>query len=93
MFTGLYVKLKNIRKPQIISLIKKFTAWKFFPVFLSTFLVFSIITIQFAESRQYIKKIPMEGIDNIFELEVNRYEKQLEVKQGETLSSILEQQV
>ena len=90
MFTGLYVKLKNIRKPQIISLIKKFTAWKFFPVFLSTFLVFSIITIQFAESRQYIKKIPMEGIDNIFELEVNRYEKQLEVKQGETLSSILE---
>lgn len=90
MFTRLSEKLKYFHKPLFITLLKEITAWKFFPVFVSTFLVFSIVTIQYAESRQYTKKNSISDIDNVFELEVNRYEKELTVKRGETLSSILE---
>ncbi len=90
MITELPAKLKKISNTDFIYILKKITAWKFFPVFLSTFLVFSIITIQYAESRQQIKKAAPEDVDNVFELEVNRYEKEITVKRGETLLSILE---
>ncbi len=90
MFTRLSEKLKNIQISLFINAIKEFTRWKFFPVFVSTFIVFSIVTIQYAESRQYIKKDQLQNSDNVFELEVNRYEKEFIVKEGETLGSLLE---
>ncbi len=90
MITRLSVELKKLKKNRYILLLKKITAWKFFPVFLSTFLVFSIITIQYAESRQSVKKRGPEDFENIFKVEVDRYEKEITVKSGETLLSILE---
>ena len=90
MITGLSVKIKNIKKTEFFSIIRKIVSWKFFPVFVSTFIVFSIITIQFAESRQYSKKETDQNVDNVFKLEVNRYEKDFTVSRGETLLSILE---
>ena len=88
MITGLSVK--NLKKIKFFDLVRKITAWKFFPVFLSTFIVFLIITTQYAESRQYVKKRPASDINNVFQLEENRYEKEIIVKKGETLLSILE---
>ena len=82
MFTRLSEKLKNIQISLFINAIKEFTRWKFFPVFVSTFIVFSIVTIQYAESRQYIKKDQLQNSDNVFELEVNRYEKGIHCKRG-----------
>ena len=89
MITRLSEKINSIKKTELFERIRKITAWKFFPVFLSTFIVFLIITTQFAESRQYIKKGPAEEIDNVFKLEADRYEKEFTVKSGETLLSIL----
>ena len=90
MITRLSATINNLKQSQFFMHLRKITAWKFFPVFLSTFIVFLIITTQFAESRQYIKKGPAEEVDNVFKLEENRYEKEFTVKSGETLLSILE---
>ncbi|MDX9801132.1 MAG: peptidoglycan DD-metalloendopeptidase family protein [Spirochaetia bacterium] len=63
--------------------------WKLYTLIFSiTIFIFSIMTTQVVESRQNSKNSKADTVNHFF-TEVNRYEKDVVIKSGETLASIL----
>ncbi|MCL2480395.1 MAG: M23 family metallopeptidase [Spirochaetaceae bacterium] len=85
VFKPSYQKLKNI----FSKITKSKGKWKIYTVlFVFTFFIFLIITIQYAESRQNSVYGKNSAYD-IYLPEYNRYEKEIVIKSGETIASIL----
>ena len=83
-------KIKNI--PSIFIKIYKCTdKWKIYSaLFIFAFFIFLIITTQYAESRQHSGNGKNNRSSDIYLPEYNRYEKEISIKQGETIATILE---
>ncbi len=79
-------KIKNI----FVQIHKSKNKWKIYTIlFIFTFFLFSIITTQYAESRQHFTYGKNTADSDKLLPEFNRFEKEIVIKQGETIASIL----
>ncbi len=90
-FSGSSHRFLSMAKNYLVNIFTdKSGRWKIYTLIFSlTIFIFSIITTQVVESRQNSKNSNAISSVNHFFTEINRYEKDVVIKSGETLASIL----